>query len=393
MRNFDDSDLILQKALANKILQDMSSAENRINKVSDKIVADIAETERKLEEAADVVQVAMYSKELKEKQASLVTTLSIKDRIDGILQKNKARVEYLSKELADAGIYDEKINKQTLAEMEKKNSGSISEDALNLNKIGGKKHIKRYFEGEILTFVDGELDFSLQENLQVAKTCDPETLNKIVTAYPKCATTVPDAAFLDVRFKQNFLKAIATFAAEESKKMTIGQVNKKLGGLLNFKTQITRNVTDYIAGVQNMLDVVCKQQIAKKNPAIIAEINEKLKCNEASELLPASKKVPVLAEGMAGEVEKTEEQESEEVRKTQEQETEKTVEFNNYLEQLFERMMEVEQEEMELQAQQEQAQQQELKAAEEMKKKQKEENSEEEYEAALMGQSMTKHDD
>lgn len=393
MRNFDDSDLILQKALANKLLQEMSSAEARINKISDKIVADIAETERKLEDAADVIQVATYSKELKEKQASLVTTLSIKDRIDCIIAKNKERVAYLSKQLSDAGIYDEKHSKQTLADMEKQNKNSISENALNLNKIGGKRHLKRYFEGEILTFVDGELDFSLPENLKVAKECDPETLTKIIMAYPRCATTVPDSAFLDVRFKQNFLKSIATFASEESKKMTIGQVNKKLGGLLNFKTQITRNVTDYIAGVQNLLDVVCKQQIAKKNPAMIAEINDKLKCNEASELLPASKKAPVLAEGMAGEVEKTEEQESEEVRKVQEQETEKSVEFNNYLEQLFERMMEIEQEEMEIQAQQEQAQQQELQAAEEMKKKQKEENSDEEYEAMLMGQTMTKHDD
>ena len=96
MRNFDDSDLILQKALANKILQDMSSAESRINKISDKIVTDIAETERKLEESADVVQVAMYSKELKEKQASLVTTLSIKDRIDKILAKNKRNMLFLS---------------------------------------------------------------------------------------------------------------------------------------------------------------------------------------------------------------------------------------------------------------------------------------------------------
>jgi hypothetical protein len=392
MRNFDDSDLILQKALANKLLQDMSSAEARINKISDKIVADIAETERKLEESTDVVQVATYSKELKEKQASLVTTLSIKDRIDGIIAKNKERVAYLSKQLSDAGIYDEKHSKQVLADMEKQNKNNISEDALNLNKIGGKKHTKRFFEGEILTFVDGELNFSLPENLEVAKTCAPETLTKIIMAYPTCAATIPDGAFLDVRFKQNFLKSIATFAAEESKNMTIGQVNKKLGGLLNFKTQITRNVTDYIAGVQNMLDVVCKQQISKKNPAMLNEINDKLKCNGASELLPASKKAPVLAEGMAGEVEKTEEQESEEVRKTQEQETEKTVEFNNYLEQLFERMMEIEQEEIELQAQQEQAQQQELKAAEEMKEKQKE-NSDEEYEAMLMGQAMTKHDD
>ena len=71
------------------------------------------------------------------------------------------------------------------------------------------------------------------------------------------------------------------------------------------------------------------------NPMLADEINDKLKCNEASELLPASKKVAVLADGLAGNVEKTEEQESEEVRKTKEQETELqnvyTILINKYL--------------------------------------------------------------
>ena len=196
-----------------------------------------------------------------------------------------------------------------------------------------------------------------------------------------------------MRLKQNFLKAVATYASEESDNMTMGQINKKLGGLLNFKTQITRNVTDFIAGVQNTLDVIGKQEILKMNPMLADEINDKLKCNEASELLPASRKVAVLADGLAGNVEKTEEQESEEVRKATEQETEKTVEFNNYLEELFERMMEIEQEEMQLQEQQELAQQEEIKKTEEMKEKQKEDNAEQEYEEMLMGRSMSKHDD
>ena len=72
---------------------------------------------------------------------------------------------------------------------------------------------------------------------------------------------------------------------------------------------------------------------------------------------------------------------------------EKTVEFNNYLEELFERMMEIEQEEMQLQEQQELAQQEEIKKTEEMKEKQKEDNAEQEYEEMLMGRSMSKHDD
>lgn len=393
MRNFEDSDLILQKALANKILQDINAAKLKINKVSEKIVSDIAETEKRLEEADDVIEVAKFSRELKEKQSSLVMTLSIKDRIDDILTKNKQRVAYLSKELSAAGIYDEKHSKQTLEEMSKEEKDNVTANSLNLNKVNGKKIVQRYFEGEVLTFVDNKLNFSLPENLQIAKEVPAEVLTKIIVTYPYAAATFPDKAFLDVRLKQNFLKAVATYASEESDNMTMGQINKKLGGLLNFKTQITRNVTDFIAGVQNTLDVIGKQEILKMNPMLADEINDKLKCNEASELLPASRKVAVLADGLAGNVEKTEEQESEEVRKATEQETEKTVEFNNYLEELFERMMEIEQEEMQLQEQQELAQQEEIKKTEEMKEKQKEDNAEQEYEEMLMGRSMSKHDD
>ena len=68
MRDFEDRELILQKALANKILQDLAPAKNKINKITDKIIDDIADVEKKLQNAADIQKIAVYSKDLKIKQ-------------------------------------------------------------------------------------------------------------------------------------------------------------------------------------------------------------------------------------------------------------------------------------------------------------------------------------
>ena len=169
------------------------------------------------------------------------------------------------------------------------------------------------------------------------------------------------------------------------------QVNKNLGGLLNFKTAYTKTFADFMAGVQNLLDVTCKQQILKSRPELSGEAYGKLNCNEHSELLPASKKVAVLAGGVAGDVEKTEEQESEEVRKVKEQEIEQTLEFSSYLEHLFDDMLELEEQEAEQQEQEEAQRKEENKQIEDAKKEEK--LSEEEMEQLLMGKSLTKHDD
>jgi len=390
MKVFEDKEIVLQKALASKIVKDASRVSAKVDKVCAKIVADIEECEKKLQESNDVQKISVYSKELQEKQSSLISVFAIKNRIDMLISRNKQRVSFFAENLKNAGIYDESFAKSALDKLIKQEKDNVSNDNINLNKVNGQKIKRRYFCGELLTFVDGELDLSNESNLNVVLSVSPETLTKIIMAYPACASTLPDSVFLDVRFKQNYLKAIATYVSEASKTTEMVQVNKNLGNLLNFKTSYTKTFVDFMAGVQNLLDVTCKQQILKNRPELATEADGKLNCNEHSELLPASKKVAVLAQGLAGDVEKTEEQESEDVRKTKEQELEQSLEFSSYLESLFEDMLELEQQEAEQQEQEEAQMKEENKQIEEAKKEEK--LSEEEMEQLLMGKSLTKHD-
>jgi len=223
-------------------------------------------------------------------------------------------------------------------------------------------------------------------------------LCKIVTLFPKCTSTISDDMLLDVRFKHNILKAITAYVSEEVKTKSIRDINKELGGLLSFKTEITENVPDYIAGVQNLFDVSGKQEALKQFPEKEDMITDKLKCNEKSELLPPSKRVAVLAEGVAGDVQKTDEQESEEVRISQEKETQTQIELIDMVEKFIESMeAEQEQELQESMKEEEESLRQQVEEKKN-KEKQKEEDKdteemERELEELMMARAYTKHDD
>ena len=66
MKVFEDKEIVLQKALASKIVKDASRVSAKVDKVCAKIVADIEECEKKLQESNDVQKISVYSKELQE---------------------------------------------------------------------------------------------------------------------------------------------------------------------------------------------------------------------------------------------------------------------------------------------------------------------------------------
>ena len=91
--------------------------------------------------------------------------------------------------------------------------------------------------------------------------------------------------------------------------------------------------------------MVVKQSLKSHSPELGADIDESLKCNEASEFLPRSKRIAVLANGLASDAPKTEAEESEEVRKEQEEEAKEAI----TREELLDLLLADEEEEQELQ--------------------------------------------
>lgn len=321
MRNFDDEEYFLFKSLSNSVIAGVSPALDKLAKQCEKIILEIEEIDKKLEKAESGAEINEFSKISQTKRSELIRLLAIKNRISMLIKRNKARVSYIEKILKSAGIYNEAFDKKKISEIEKQEAENISEDTLNLNvyEQSGDELESKFFEGEIITLFNGKLNFSLPENKDVLARADEEYMSKIVKTFPASMSTVTVDMLANTTVKKRVLKAIATYVIDETRKKDIKQVNKELGNLLEFKTEITATAEDYVAGVTNMFNVQVKSYLLENSPEKAEEIKGKLKCNEKSELIPESKRVAILAGGVAGDI-VPEAEESEEMRIAREKE-------------------------------------------------------------------------
>ena len=381
MRNFDDEEYFLLKELANQVITGVSPALDKITKHSEKLIFEIEENDKKLSAAESGAEINEFSKISDEKRTLLIRLLAIKNRIEILINRNKERVAYIAKILKDAGVYNEAFDRKKIAEIEKQEKENISEDTLNLNAIEneGEEVENIFFEGEIFTLSNGELDFSIDQNKEVLKRADDDFLAKVMKAYPASFSTVTVDVLTNTTVKKRVLKAIATYVIDEEKKKDIKQINKELGNLLEFKTEITKTAEDYIAGVTNMFNVQIKQFLIEQQPENAGEIKDKLKCNEKSELIPESKRIAVLAAGIAGLIDEMTEEETEEVRIAREKETQQATAANMAFTNMLQQEQEQEQELQLLEALEAQEEAKELQSQqEELLKKQKKIEEEEE---------------
>lgn len=321
MRNFDDEEYFLFKSLSNSVIAGVSPALDKLAKQCEKLILEIEEIDRRLEKAETGAEINELSKVSQEKRKELIKLLAIKNRIAMLIKRNKSRISYIEKILKNAGIYNEAFDKKKISEVEKQESENISEDTLNLNvyESTGDELESKFFEGEIITLFNGKLNFSLPENKEVLAHADDEYMSKIIKTFPDSVSTITVDTLANTTVKKRALKAIATYVIDETRKKDIKQVNKELGNLLEFKTEITATAEDYVAGVTNMFNVQVKAYLLENSPEKAEEIKGKLKCNEKSELIPESKRVAILAAGVAGDI-MPEAEESEEMRIAREKE-------------------------------------------------------------------------
>ena len=389
MLHFEDSEIVVQKALALKNATSLKVVFQKLSRLAEKLSLQLFEAEEILKNSKNAQDVSVNSKDLKLKQQKLILSLALKNRVKMLLVRNFERVEYFSEKLKASGIYEERFDKKTLIELEKKEINNVSAATLNINPEANGSTKMKFVFGECLLFENGKINFSNEHNREVLNKLSPEALTKIIENYPHAASTVAVDDLLNLKIKKNLLRAIASFVSEQLKSKSVKDVNNELGGLLSFKTEITRNASDYMAGVQNLFDVMTKNKLIQKHPEKAVEIGGKLKCNEHSELLPPSKIQAVLSDGLAGEVQKTEEQESEEVRINKEKEEQTRISndllFDNLLE-MYEEM----QQEQELDEKEERKKDDLKREQEERNEQAKEEQEIEELEAML--HSFSKHD-
>ena len=329
MVNLEENDLIFHKAIAEQIKNRLEPIIQRILKSCEKLITELKFAEVNLENAESLELINKYSKLYNRIKDKLIKILAVKNRLTMIVTRNKKRLEYINKKLNEIGIYNQNINKKDIQAIEQDSEFEVTDNTLNLN-FNISENIDystshKFFKGELLAFKNDVLDFSLSENMAVLESCSMEFLEQIIKMYPESMATITEDVVFNPKIKKKILKGIAAYVVDNSG-ISLKDINKKLGNLLSFTSEIPNNLEGYIAGVKNMFNVMAKGKLLIKNPEMLDTINKKLKCNEKSELIPASKKVALLANGISGDVEKSEEQESEEVRLESEKELQTALE-------------------------------------------------------------------
>lgn len=344
MSIIQDSDYVLFKALAESVVNGLAGPFDLLNL---KCSAELAEYEKLRNQFLNCntfEEVGDNANKLKLLQNDLISKLSVQDRIEKILNRNEQRIDYIKTKLQQMGIYNDSVDKKTLSKMISNEAKNVSEHSLNLNLSDGENLRYLFFNNEILTLKNGRLDFSIKSNGEILKTANSDFYHEIISTFPYSVATIPDEYFMISSIKNNILKECVLYVASKMKTQTIEASNKDLGEILANAGSLS-NISDFAKVLKNYFNVSVKQCLKKNAPQLENEINQTLRCNEASEFLPSSKRVAVLGNGVAGDVQKTEEQESEEVRKEQEKEAQEQNSLSR--EEFLKLMLEDDEDEME----------------------------------------------
>lgn len=279
----EESEIICHKELANRNIADFSPAVEKLNKICYKIALKIDEYDKKAATSDDVREVGKYSKLSSLERENLLKVLPLKYKIETIVKKNAKRKQYFEGILSNLGIYNDKTDPKQIDACEKENLKSLSSEDLGLDR--GDVKLK-YFGGVLLEFDENGLNWASEKNKEVLLGADEKLLHEIVEKFSESVKTVSSDMLLNTKFKVRLLKEITGFVFDRMNNFSIKQINEKLGNLLRFKTQITDSLDSFVAGVQNLFDVMVLDYLIDCYPERREEFEQNLKCNTESELLP-----------------------------------------------------------------------------------------------------------
>lgn len=286
MRYFDDNEIILQKALAMRIVDALHAVQGKVQKMAEKIAASINFSETNFSETKEIQKLALYANEMKDKQEALVSAMAIANRIDNLIARNLTRIEYFSNYLKSVGIYNEKFDVKELERIEKEESLNISDETLNLNLYAEGGKIYRYVFDDVFVFENDMLNLSNPVNEKCLMNMSESNLQKLINDYPESVSTLSDQMIQNVGFKKKFLKCIAAYVMDKVKVKSIKDINKSFGNLLSFKIKAIYSAYEYILAVQNLFNVKIKNNLMVTKGEYSEEIFKKLPCNEKSEFIP-----------------------------------------------------------------------------------------------------------
>ena len=335
MSKFDENESVVYKRLAQEIIKELKPISLKLQAKIKKAVHAYNMIKNKFLSCSNLDELEFYSHKLKIWQDSINKSFAVLDRLDIIIERNESRIKFLQEKCDAMGIYNDKVESKTLQEMIIKEQKNITTDALNLNQYARGSGFSLFFDGEVLSFRDGKIDFKDNSTISVLKEASQEYIGKIINRFPFAVSSIPDEVFAHSSTKNKILKECIIYASNQSKGQSLKNINMALGNLLS-KADKINSLEQFAQELKNLFNISAKKHLKQLLPNKAEEIDDKLRCNEQSEFLPPSKIQAVLANGIAGkEAIVTEEQVNEEVRKEQEQNDRLMLELDDLLNNLI----------------------------------------------------------
>lgn len=290
MSVIQDSEYVLYKAVAQQVNAGLVRPLNIINLKCLKEFSKFEKQKALFLNCETFEDLGDNSKKFKNNLKNLISLLAVQDRLEKIMKRNDQRIEVISLKLQQMGIYNDVVDKKTIANALSAETKNVSTESLNLNPKSNKGITFKFFNGQILAFRDDELDLDLDENRDVLVESSLEFIHSVIETFPYSVGTIPDEYYLLTDFKNKILKECILYAASKIKTQTIAESNKQLGGLLERSGELT-SIVHFANELKNYFNVIVKQTLKEQAPELKDEIDAELKCNEASIFLPKERRI------------------------------------------------------------------------------------------------------
>ena len=282
---FSDQELKIHKNCCLQIIQDVEKVLLKMQKQEVHLAKEYYDLIAELEKSGnDFIKTRKILAEIELCKKKNIDFLVAKKAVEFIFDKNTKRRNYIDKIFGERGIYNQKIEKQTIKKIINENIDKIDAEGMLPEREENNMFL---FYGSKLTKVNDKIDFSVEANRKFLENADGEMIFKLINNFPNSIKTITGEILIDTKLKNLILQKLTIYVFEQRKTKPIYKINMELGGLLNLSaTNKIEGVGEYVFAVENLFNVMIKRTLCKLYPEIAQKIDEKLKCNESSKFLP-----------------------------------------------------------------------------------------------------------
>ena len=286
MENYDVRNYIRNKAFAQNIVNELSLIFQKFGDKSLKVFERYENLNVQLYNAKTIFQAEQISKSLDEAKEQLVFVLSILDKLERIIEKNKKRIKYLDQRIKLEKVTNFSFSKKDMNSLLQSEKITISEKDLNLNANEDQGVIPTYFCEHIFQVENKEISLTNEKNYAVLSSLEDKEFKIVMDKFPKTLLTISDKQLLDVKFKHRILRQIISICDAKLKSDSAYEINEYFGNPLYLNTKIPNTINDFVDEIKNLFNVRTKQYVIQEYPYLENYANNKLICDEGSETLP-----------------------------------------------------------------------------------------------------------